>query len=795
MRNRSARVCFRSAFTGASLLGVASRLLTASLFVSHLFGASASEDSRVDFQRQIRPLLSDTCFQCHGPDAKTRVAGLRLDLRDALFQSLASGIPIVPGDPERSLLYQRITHEDATRRMPPKYSHKELSAKQIDLIRRWIQQGAVWQQHWSFIPPKRPTLSQVNDSSWPRHGMDYFVLRRLEEKGLTPSAAAEGSRILRRVTLDLTGLPPTLEELDAFLSDKSTDAYEKVVDRLLASPRYGERMAVVWLDLARYADTDGYQDDEPRIMWRWRDWLINALNNNLPFDQFTIEQLAGDLIPEARPDQQLATGFLRNNRVNGEGGSIAAEFQVEYTADRLDAVATTWLGLTVACARCHDHKYDPISQREFYRLYAFFNNVSEPGTYRRSASPTIKVPRRGVRRRLDQIDLALRDLDKKSATYIALEKKRQRLIEQVPETMIMRDDQPRETFVLGRGQYDKPGQKVTPGVPTIMPPLPTEIPANRLALAKWLVDPTHPLTARVTVNRLWQLHFGAGLVRTAEDFGAQGEPPTHPSLLDWLATQLIRLEWDVKAFQRMIVTSATYRQSSKITPSLLQTDPENRLLARGPRMRLPAEMIRDQALALSGLLVESIGGPSVKPYQPAGLWNEIAGGATRAYKGGYQQDRGISLYRRSLYTFWRRPIHPPGMEVFDAPSRETCTVRRERTNTPLQALALMNDLTYVEAARALARRLIREGGSSDDDRVAFGFRLVTARRPTTPELEVLRLGLQRHRTTYEKDREAAKELIQVGHSEPDPEIDVAELAAYAALANALLNLDETISKE
>ena len=522
--------------------------------------------------------------------------------------------------------------------------------------------------------------------------MDYFVLRRLEELGLAPSAAAERSRILRRVTLDLTGLPPTLEELDAFLSDKSPEAYKKVVARLLASPRYGERMAVVWLDLARYADTDGYQDDEPRILWRWRDWLINALNNNLPFDQFTIEQLAGDLIPEVRPDQQLATGFLRNNRVNGEGGSIADEFQVEYTADRIDTVATTWLGLTVTCARCHDYKYDPISQREFYRLYAFFNNASEPGTYRRSASPTIKVPRRGVQRRLDQIDQALRDLDEKSATYVALEKKKQRLIEQAPERMIMRDDQARETFVLGRGQYDNPGETVTPGVPTIMPPLPPEIPANRLALAKWLVDPSHPLTARVTVNRLWQLHFGAGLVRTAEDFGAQGEPPTHPALLDWLATELIRLEWDVKAFQRMIVTSATYRQSSKITPSLLQTDPENRLLARGPRVRLPAEMIRDQALAVSGLLVESIGGPSVKPYQPAGLWDEIAGGATSAYKGGYQQDRGISIYRRSLYTFWRRTIHPPGMEVFDAPSRETCTVRRERTNTPLQALALMNDL-------------------------------------------------------------------------------------------------------
>ena len=795
MRNDSSRACFRSALPGKSGPWLVTWFLLSALFLSHLLGASASEDSKVDFQRQIRPLLSNACFQCHGPDAKTRVAGLRLDLREALFQSQASGVPIAPGEPERSLIYQRITHPDVTRRMPPEYSRKELSGKQIDLVRRWIKQGAVWQQHWSFVPPQRPTLPRVNDSSWAKHGMDYFVLQRLERESLGPSAAAERSRILRRVTLDLTGLPPTLEELDAFLTDRSADAYEKVVDRLLASPRYGERMAVAWLDLARYAGTDGYQDDEPRIMWRWRDWLIDALNNNMPFDQFTIEQLAGDLIPEARPDQQLATGFLRNNRVNGEGGSIADEFQVEYIADRINTVATTWLALTVACACCHDYKYDPISQKEFYRLYAFFNNVSEPGTYRRSASPTIKVPRRGVQRRLDQIDQALKDLDEKSATFVAFEKKKQRLIEQVPETMIMRDDQARETFVLGRGQYDNPGEKVTPGVPTIMPPLPPGLPANRLALAKWLVDPSHPLTARVTVNRLWQLHFGAGLVRTAEDFGAQGDPPTHPALLDWLATELIRLEWNVKAFQRMILTSATYRQSSKITPSLLQTDPENRLLARGPRMRLPAEMIRDQALALSGLLVESIGGPSVKPYQPTGLWDEIAGGATSAYRGGYQQDRGISLYRRSLYTFWRRTIHPPGMEVFDAPSRETCTVRRERTNTPLQALALMNDLTYVEAARALARRLIREGGNSDDDRLTFGFRLVTARPPTPPELEVLRRGLQRHRKTYESDNEAARKLIQVGHSAPDPEIDATELAAYSALANALLNLDETITKE
>ena len=757
--------------------------------------AVPSQDSRVDFQREIRPLLSDACFQCHGPDPKVRMAGIRLDLREDLFQARTSGAPVVPGDPDNSLIFQRITQEDANLRMPPAYSQKTLSGDQIDLIRRWIEQGAVWQQHWAFTPPQRPALPPVKDMAWPRQDLDHFVLKRLESQGLVPSPPAERSRILRRVSFDLTGLPPTLDELNTFLSDPSPAAYEKAVDRLLASPRYGERMAAVWLDLARYADTDGYQDDEPRIMWRWRDWVVDSLNQNLTFDQFTIQQLAGDLLPDASPEQKLATGFLRNNRVNGEGGSIADEFRVEYAVDRVDTVSTTWMGLTAGCARCHDHKYDPISQTEFYGLFAFFNNISEPGTYRRSSAPTIKVPPRVVQRQLDRIHRELQVLERDSPAYTELETWHRQLWEQVPATMIMREDDARETFVLGRGQYDQPGAKVTPGVPEVLPALPPGSPANRLALARWLVDPSHPLTARVAANRLWQLHFGSGLVPTPEDFGVQGEPPTHPLLLDWLASELIRLEWDVKAFQRMIVTSATYLESSKLTPALLEKDPANRLLARGPRLRLPAEMIRDQALAVSGLLVGSLGGPSVKPYQPAGIWNEIAGGATGAYKKGYEQGTGAHLYRRSLYSFWRRTIHPPGMEVFDAPSREVCTSRRERTNTPLQALTLMNDVTYVEAARALAQRLIREGGPTDVDRVGFGFRLVTSRHPEPNEVEVLMRGLERHRSTYEADPEAAAKLVKVGETASDPEMDTVELAAHTALANGLLNLDETIHRE
>ncbi|MDE2924924.1 MAG: PSD1 and planctomycete cytochrome C domain-containing protein [Acidobacteriota bacterium] len=794
MRKRSRNICPWARIRDSARPPVACFVIL-SVLLSPLVIASAAQDSKVDFQRQIRPLLSDACFQCHGPDPKVRMAGLRLDLREDLFQARTSGAPVVPGDPDNSLIIQRISHEDANLRMPPAYSQKTLSDDQIDLVRRWISDGAVWQQHWAFTRPRRPDLPEVKDNSWPRQDLDHFVLSRLESQGLAPSPPAEKSRILRRVTFDLTGLPPTLDELNAFLSDPSPAAYDKAVDRLLASPRYGERMAAVWLDLARYADTDGYQDDEPRIMWRWRDWVVDSLNQNLSFDQFTIQQLAGDLLPDPNPEQKLATGFLRNNRVNGEGGSIADEFRVEYAVDRVNTVSTAWMGLTVGCARCHDHKYDPISQTEFYRLFAFFNKISEPGTYRRSAAPTIKVPPRVVQRQLDRIHRELQVLDRDTPAYTELETRHRRLWEQVPATMIMREDEARETFVLGRGQYDQPGAKVTPGVPEILPPLPPGGSADRLLLARWLVDPSHPLTARVAANRLWQTHFGSGLVPTPEDFGVQGEPPTHPLLLDWLASELIRLKWDVKAFQRMIVTSATYLESSKLTPALLEKDPANLLLARGPRLRLPAEMIRDQALAVSGLLVGSVGGPSVKPYQPAGIWDEIAGGSTGAYKKGYEQGTGARLYRRSLYSFWRRTIHPPGMEVFDAPSREVCTSRRERTNTPLQALTLMNDVTYVEAARALAQRLIREGGPTDEDRVEFGFRLVTSRRPEPAEIEVLRRGLERHRSAYENDPAAAAKLVKVGESALGPEMDPVELAAHTALANGLLNLDETINRE
>ena len=746
----------------------------------------------VDFAREIRPILSDACYKCHGADSSKRKGQLRLDQRGDWFAAREEGPLVVPGDPEKSALFHRITHADEDELMPPAGEVRRLTREEIAAIRNWISKGAEWQPHWSFVPLQAPPPAGIEDSPWPRSPLDLYILRGLQDAGLTTSPEADHSTLLRRVTLDLTGLPPSLEEIDAFLADKSPGAYEKAVDRLLASPRYGEHMAVPWLDLARYADTDGYQDDEPRTMWRWREWLINALNDNMPFDQFTTEQLAGDLLPGATPEQRLATGFLRNNRVNGEGGSIAEEFRVEYIVDRVETVSTVWLGLTTGCARCHDHKYDPISQREFFSLFAFFNQTPEPGNYRRNAKPFIKVPTRSNQARLDALNGQMEHARGKERE--ALERERKNILDLTPATMIMEDSQMRDTFLLSRGQYDQRREKVGPGVPASLPPLGNDLEHNRLALARWLLEPRHPLTARVTVNRIWQHHFGTGLVASAEDFGAQGAFPSHPDLLDWLATELIRLGWDTKALTRLIVTSATYRQDTRPSRRARRIDPENRLLSHAPSPRLSGEVIRDQALFVGGLLVERTGGPSVKPYQPANLWNEIAGPTTSAYEKGYRQDKGDALYRRSLYTFWRRAIPPPALQIFDGATREVCTTKRERTNTPLQALALMNDVTFVEAARGLATRMLTEGGDDGEARVHFAFRLVTGRRPTGAEKVILQSALRDHLNTYRSDKAAALQLLQVGESTPPAGVHPSELAAYTALANTLLNLHETITR-
>lgn len=749
---------------------------------------------KIEFAREIRPILSDACFKCHGVDAAKRKAKLRLDNKEDWFADRDDGPLVIPGNPDESILFERLTHPDLEEQMPPRDEVRQLTEDEITLIKRWIEEGAHWEPHWAFVAPQRPPSPEIGDTTWPRNTIDEFIFRKLGQAGLSPAPRARRNALLRRISLDLTGLPPTLEELDTFLKEPSEQPYEKAIDRLLASPRYGEHMAAGWLDLARYADTDGYQDDEPRTMWRWREWLIDNLNDNLPFDQFTLQQIAGDLLPESTPEQRLATGFLRNNRVNGEGGSIAEEFRVEYIVDRVETVSSVWMGLSTGCARCHDHKYDPISQREFFSLFAFFNQTNEPGTYRRHAKPSLKVPTRTDQRRLDEIARIFTVKDLEERTRKELDDERKRILDRTPDTMIMADSEKRDTFVLARGQYDQRREKVTAGVPASLPPLPEGAETNRLALARWLIDPAHPLMARVTVNRIWQHHFGVGLVRTSEDFGVQGEFPSHPDLLDWLASELVRLKWDVKALQKLILTSATYQQSTQASQRAREIDPENRLYAHRSRNRLPGEVLRDQALFVSGLLVEKIGGPSVKPYQPANMWNEIAGPTTSAYEKGYLRDNGEALYRRSLYTFWRRAIPPPSLQIFDGTGREVCVTRRERTNTPLQALALLNDVTYIEAARALAARTLKKGGNNERNRLVFAFRTVTSRIPTDREQAILGRALTRHRETFAKNEEAAKTLVTYGESRLGNDLPPVELAAYTALANTLFNLNETITR-
>lgn len=826
-------------------------------------GAAPLTD-RVQFNRDIRPILSDKCFACHGPDQTKRKAGLRLDVREAALARLKSGAAaVVAGKPEASELVARVFSAEASERMPPITSHKTLSQREKQLLKDWIAQGANYQPHWSIIAPVSQTPPVVRDQGWPRNPIDHFVLARLEREGVAPSPPADKITLLRRVTLDLTGLPPTPAEVDAFVADAAPGAYERVVDRLLASPRYGERMAVDWLDAARYADSNGYQVDRDREMWPWRDWVVNAFNRNLPFDRFTIEQLAGDMLPNATREQRVATGLHRNHMLNEEGGIIPEEFLAEYVADRVETTATIWLGLTVGCARCHDHKFDPLTQRDYYGLFAFFHNVPEKGVGnfggppKQSAPPLLALTTPEQEKKLGELTAGIRKLEQELAAatrelntaqaawekslaeqkspqlppniakilavaatkrtdkqkseleshyrrnvstlgkrlYEPLARMRKEKVEleaKVPTLMVMAETpQPRETFLLIRGQYDKKGEKVGPATPSVLPALSTALPRNRLGLARWLVDPGNPLTARVTVNRYWQALFGVGLVRTAEDFGSQGEAPSHPELLDWLATEFVRIGWDIKAMHRFLVTSATYRQSSRTSPRQQERDPENRLLGRGPRFRMGAEMIRDQALAASGLLVQTVGGPPVKPYHPAGLYELVV------YQGGvpYQQSKGADLYRRSLYTYWKRSVPHPAMLALGAPFREVCTVRRPRTTTPLQALNLLNDPTYVEASRFLAQRMMLEGGSPPEQRIAHGFRLVVARPPRPQETAILAAGFRRMLGDFRADGKAASELLRVGEMPVNTALDGAELAAYTMVASTLLNLDETVTKE
>ncbi len=734
----------------------------------------------VDFARDIRPILSENCSFCHGPDESKRQADLRLDTAAGVWSMIEKS------KADQSELYRRITSGDPDEVMPPADSNRSLTSKQIELVRRWIDQGARWEQHWSFRPIASPDLADLDESV---HPIDALVDRELSARRMQRSPAAAKATLIRRLSLDLTGLPPTPDQVAHFLTDQEPDAYDRLVDRLLGSDAYGQRMAWDWLDAARYADTNGYQGDNERTMWPWRDWVVRAFNDNLPYDQFTIWQLAGDLLPDSTAQQTLATAFLRNQMINGEGGRIAEENRVEYVMEMTETMGTIWLGLTLNCCRCHDHKYDPVTNEEYYKLFAFFNQTPiDGGGGDPRTKPILAVPNAAQTEQIDELGKRIAETDAKltelaeSLTanqadweqtqsepvdskepwqvalalepeqrsdeqrnqiteahrnsvpeYADLRQQRDRLAKQlgeienrVPKVMVMADrDQPRETFVLTRGAYNQPTDKVTAGLPACLPSRSVaEEPMSRLTLARWLVDPENPLTARVTVNRFWQQLFGIGLVKTSEDFGAQGEIPRFPELLDFLAHEFQASGWDVKHLLRLIVTSETYRQSSKIADrQTYEHDPANRLLARGSRYRMPAWMLRDQALQASGLLSNVAAGPAVNTYQPPGVWEEASFGKKK-----YNLDAGEKLYRRSLYVFWRRIIAPP--MFFDNAKRQVCEVRPSRTNTPLQALQLFNDVTYVESARALAQSILLGDVSSDADRIdAVMFRLLRARQP------------------------------------------------------------------
>lgn len=1000
---------------------------------------AAVADEEIRYNRDIRPILMENCFACHGPDSAARKADLRLDLRENAIEAGA----VLPDDPENSELLFRIDSEDEFDMMPPPSSHKQLTEEQKETLRRWVAAGAEYEPHWSFIAPERPELPEVSRPEWVRNAIDAFILAGLGDAGLSPMPEADRRTIARRASLDLTGLPPDPEEVERFVNDTDPEAYEAFVDRLLASPRWGEHRARTWLDAARYADTHGLHFDNEREMWSYRDWVIKALNRNMPFDQFTVEQLAGDLIPDRDLDQLIATGFNRCNITTNEGGTILEENLVGYTRDRTETVATVFLGLTAGCAVCHDHKYDPMSQREFYELAAFFNNTTQgalDGNIR-DTPPIIPVPADGDRQRWDELSAALaearsladsrmtearpefdawllsateeslsaaiptdgqvlfaglgdgltpgpgsalelagvgdvekdqpfavsawvklprRDMtgalvsrmdegaahrgwdlwiegnkvgthivhawpdnaikvvskteiprnewthvslsydgsgkaggvtvsidgqpqgvnvatdsltetirteiplkvgqrnatarlenatirdvrlyeralstpeiaalsggdravrlvstpaDKRPATEIdgtfswwlahvdETNRERQAALAalEAEEAEIkargtiahvtMERDEPAKAFVLHRGEYDQRLDEVSAGTPAILPPMDDDLPRNRLGFARWLVRDDHPLTARVAANRAWQELFGTGLVETAGDFGISGQLPSHPELLDWLAVEFRESGWDLKQLYRLMVTSASYRQSAVVTPEALEQDPDNRLVSRGPRYRLDGEVIRDAALSAAGLLNDSIGGPSVKPYQPGGVWEAVAMPESNTRR--YQQDSGEKLYRRSLYTFWKRAAPPASMEVFNAPSREYCTVQRERTNTPLQALVTLNDVQYVEAARHLAERVLTDSIGTDDERFqSIALRLVS--RPfDESELTIVRESLDDLLAHYQAHPDDASALIALGESSANAEHDPATLAAWTMLANQLMNLDEVLTK-
>jgi len=738
---------------------------------------TGSIPNEVDFNFHIRPILSDRCFKCHGPDVNKREANLRLDTPEGAYAALKDNPKahaIMAGSLEKSEVYQRIIAKDTAVLMPPPSSNLKLTQYEIELIAKWIKQGAKYKPHWAFIVPQKPKLPEA-DEDWIKNEIDNFVYAKMDEKGLKPNEEVDKERLLKRVSFDLIGLPPTIEMQERFLKDNSPNAYEKIVDELLKNKHYGEKMAISWLDVARYADSHGYQDDGLRTMWPWRDWVIHAFNSNYPYSKFLTWQLAGDLLPNPSKEMLLATGFNRNHKITQEGGVIDEEYRIEYVTDRTNTFGKSFLALTFECAHCHDHKYDPISQKDYYRTFAFFNQVPEKGLFGTIDASFADPPNMKIT--TEDVNSILKFINKKDTAKVMV--------------MVMKDtSKVRPTYILNRGNYDSHGEIVGVGIPKAIMPFDTnKLEKNRLGLAKWMLNDKNPLTARVYVNRLWASFFGRGIVKTLGDFGMQGELPSHPELLDWLAVDFKQNGWNVKRLVKQIVMSATYRQSSTITEKHLKTDPENIFLARSTRMRFPAENVRDHILASSGVLNEEIGGPSVKPYQPKGLWEVATSGRGTLSK--YVQDHESDLYRRGMYVFIKRTVPPPSMLIFDASNRDQCEVQRSRTNTPLQALAMMNDPQTMEGSRVLAENLMNENISLET-KLEKAFRRIICRKPKAKELEILTLYYESESDFLKKNTKKADMMLKIGEFKQKMIKDKNATAALMQTIQMIFNMEEAI---
>lgn len=748
-------------------------------------GGNALPD-KVSYNFHVRPILSDKCFACHGPDKNKRKADFRLDIEEAAFAPLKEtkgAFAIVRGKPEDSELYKRITSKDPDYQMPSPDSHLGLlSETEIRILEKWIKQGAKYEKHWAFVKPEKAPLPKVNDKNWVKNEIDYFTQAKMTEHGLSPNEEADKAFLLKRAALDITGLLPPLALIDEFQADNSPDAYEKALDKLLATPQYGEKMAIHWLDLARYSDSYGYQDDNIRTQWAWRDWVIHAFNENTPYDKFITWQLAGDMLPDSNKEHILATAFLRNHKYTEEGGIIPEEYRIEYNLDKTKTFSKGILGLTAECAQCHDHKYDPISQKDYYQLFAFFNNTKESGFEGDvSQSRPAKNPK-----------LTLTDKEIKGIMSFINKQDTGSLTVSVMGELNGKRDTPRVTYILNRGAYDQRGDPVkASALSAVMPFDTTKLPRNRLGLAAWTVDKNNPLTARVFVNQMWQEFFGVGLVKSTGDFGMQGNLPTHPELLDWLAVDFMEHNWDIKRLVKQILTSATYRQSAKVTDKHLAIDPENVYLSRYSRMRVKAEFVRDIVLGSSGLLVKDIGGPSVKPYQPKGLWERATSG--RGVLAKYELGEGNDLYRRGMYTFIKLTVPPPSMIIFDASNRDQCEVKRSRTNTPLQALIMLNDPSVLEASRAFAQQLLTEQ-TSIEDKINKAFRTIICRKASQKEQSILTEYYNEQLALFKNKKLDAGKTLKIGASPLNKQVDADMSAALMKVVTTIYNMDETITK-